>query len=237
MMFGPCRAVVPARQRTRLSVLAIGALAVGAFGCNSFESAVNPTSVVSCQVSASMPAQSLAAAGGRGAFEVSALPECAWSITPSASWISGITPASGQGSHQVTFVAAGNPAPQTRQGEIMVNSLRLTVRQDAAPPPPVPTPTPPGPPSPPTPTCAYSIKPDEIKVGDKGATSRTVDVTTAAGCRWTAVSNTSWITVTSGASGTGSGRVTFNVAANSTNQKRTGTITIASETLRVEQDK
>jgi hypothetical protein len=240
MMFGQGSAILSATQRTCLCVLAIGPLILGAFGCDSFESSATPTSVVSCQVAASMPAQSLAAAGGRGSLDVSALPECAWNVTPSAGWITGVTPASGQGSHQVTFVAAGNPTTQMRQGEILVNSVRLIVRQEAAPPPPPPpppAPTPPPAPPPPAPTCSYSIKPDEIKVGRNGATGRTTDVTTAAGCRWTAVSNATWITATSGTSGTGSGRVTFNVAANGTHEKRTGTMTIAGQTLRVEQDK
>ena len=41
-----------------------------------------------------------------------------------------------------------------------------------------------------------------------------VRVATAAGCGWTAASDAPWVTLLSGASGTGSGRVSYAVAAN-----------------------
>jgi hypothetical protein len=64
-----------------------------------------------------------------------------------------------------------------------------------------------------------------------------VNVTaTGSSCPWTAVSNDSFITVTSGASGTGSGMVGFSVAANPNSGQRTGTITIAGITFSVSQD-
>jgi hypothetical protein len=63
----------------------------------------------------------------------------------------------------------------------------------------------------------------------------TVNVTTTAGCAWTAVSNSAFITVVTGANGNGNGTVTFNVAAN-TGAARTGTLTIAGQTFTVTQD-
>lgn len=44
---------------------------------------------------------------------------------------------------------------------------------------------------------------------------------------WTATSNANWITVTSGAAGTGNGTVSYTVAANPSSSSRTGSITIA----------
>ena len=61
-----------------------------------------------------------------------------------------------------------------------------------------------------------------------------MSVTTSAACTWTATSNASWITVTGGASGTGSGSVTYTAAAND-GAARTGTLTIAGSTLTVTQ--
>jgi hypothetical protein len=55
-----------------------------------------------------------------------------------------------------------------------------------------------------------------------------------AGFSWTATSNDPWITITSGASGTGSGTVSFSVQAN-TGAARTGTIMIAGQTFTIEQ--
>jgi hypothetical protein len=60
-------------------------------------------------------------------------------------------------------------------------------------------------------------------------------VTTAASCAWTVVNNAaSWITLTSAASATGSGNVTFTVATN-TGPARTGTLTIAGQTFTLSQ--
>ncbi|MCD6600073.1 MAG: hypothetical protein J7L19_05855 [Dehalococcoidia bacterium] len=56
------------------------------------------------------------------------------------------------------------------------------------------------------------------------------------GCSWTAVTNESWITITSGSSGTGSGTVNYSVSANSSTSQKTGTMTIAGKTFTVTQD-
>ncbi len=59
-------------------------------------------------------------------------------------------------------------------------------------------------------------------------------MTAGAGCNWTANSNANWITVTSGASGTGNGAVGFIVPPN-LGDARTGTITVAGHTFTVTQ--
>ena len=62
-----------------------------------------------------------------------------------------------------------------------------------------------------------------------------VTLTTTSACAWTAVSNASFITITSGASGSGNGTVNYSVAAN-TGPARMGTMTIAGQTFTVTQD-
>jgi hypothetical protein len=62
----------------------------------------------------------------------------------------------------------------------------------------------------------------------------TVNVSTTAGCAWTAAANASWLHVTSGSSGSGSGQVSYNVDAN-TGGARTGTLTIADKTHTISQ--
>jgi hypothetical protein len=55
-----------------------------------------------------------------------------------------------------------------------------------------------------------------------------VTVTTSAGCNWTAVSNSWFINITSGASGSGSGTVTYSIASNRLSaEAREGSLTIA----------
>lgn len=60
-------------------------------------------------------------------------------------------------------------------------------------------------------------------------------MTASSGCGWTAVSNVSWITITSGSSGSGNGTVGYSVAANSSTSPRQGTLIIAGRTFTVSQ--
>ena len=67
-----------------------------------------------------------------------------------------------------------------------------------------------------------------------GGGSGTIAVNALPGCAWTAVSNAVWITITSGASGSGNGTVGFTVALDRAGL-RTGTITVAGQTFTVTQ--
>lgn len=83
-----------------------------------------------------------------------------------------------------------------------------------------------------TTACAYALgtlSQTFISAGDTGF----VDVQTQAGCSFSSLSNNDFITITSG-DGTGSGTVTFSVAANS-GAARTGTLFIAGQTFTVNQ--
>jgi Putative binding domain, N-terminal/Viral BACON domain len=81
---------------------------------------------------------------------------------------------------------------------------------------------------------APTISPTSQTVVAGGGTG-SVTVTATTGCPWTAASGASWITVTSGANGSGNGTVGFSVAANS-GAARTGTMTIAGRTFTVNQN-
>ncbi len=74
--------------------------------------------------------------------------------------------------------------------------------------------------------CSYAVAPQSLTVPASGATSQSVNVVTSSGCPWTASSNAGFLSITGGASGTGSGSVTFQVPANS-GPTRSGTLTIA----------
>jgi len=68
--------------------------------------------------------------------------------------------------------------------------------------------------------------------GGGGTVSVTASISTAP---WTAVSNAGFIAITSGASGTGNGTVSYSVAANTTASSRQGTMTIAGQTFTITQ--
>lgn len=85
--------------------------------------------------------------------------------------------------------------------------------------------------------CSYSIDSSSADADMNGTIisgSSTINITTSSACAWTAVSNASWITVTSGSSGTGNGSTTYTVAVNA-GGSRTGTITVAGNTFTVNQ--
>ncbi len=72
--------------------------------------------------------------------------------------------------------------------------------------------------------CTYNLTPSTYSTAATAGSS-TFTVNTATGCAWTATSNAAWVTISSGASASGSGTVTFQVAANS-GALRTATITV-----------
>jgi Viral BACON domain len=74
--------------------------------------------------------------------------------------------------------------------------------------------------------CSFSLAPTSNSFGTAGG-SASVNVTTQAGCPWSAYSNDGWISITSGSSGTGSGTVNYSVQSNGNPAARSGSMTIA----------
>ncbi|MCX5885618.1 MAG: DUF1566 domain-containing protein [Proteobacteria bacterium] len=82
--------------------------------------------------------------------------------------------------------------------------------------------------------CTYSISPTSKSFDANGGASSVI-VSTPTGCAWTATSNASWISITSGSNGTGNGVVNYSVSANTNTSSRTGTMTVAEQTFTVTQ--
>jgi hypothetical protein len=86
----------------------------------------------------------------------------------------------------------------------------------------------------PGPPCSYTLTPPSRILSTSTSTGLVV-VAAADGCRWTAVSSASWLTVIAGATGVGNGIVSYNVASNSSVDERIATITVGSSTFAVSQ--
>ncbi len=71
-----------------------------------------------------------------------------------------------------------------------------------------------------TDSCSYSISPSSASFNSAGGTG-TISVTTQSGCPWTAMTGVTWVTITSGSSGTGSGIVSYTVSSNSGSSRAT----------------
>ena len=161
--------------------------------------------------------QSVVAGGGTGSTAVTAPAGCAWTgVSNNTSWLTVTSGASGSGTGTVAFSASANPNTSARTGTLTIGGQTFSVTQAAAP-------------------CTYALLPTSQSVVAGGGTGSTA-VTAPAGCAWTGVSNnTSWLTVTSGASGSGNGTVAFSAAANPNTSARTGTLTIGGQTFSVTQ--
>jgi hypothetical protein len=108
------------------------------------------------------------------------------------------------GAGTVTYTVAANTTGATRTGTLSINNQTFTVTQGAS--------------------CGYVVYPTVRPFRDDGGNGR-FTVVTGSDCPWTATSNAPWITLTA-SSGTGTGRVRYTVAANTTGATRTGTITV-----------
>ena len=192
---------------------------VTSFGCeaaSAVDVTTGPTAVAAaakCQpvLGAS---SSLGADGGSGTVSITTQPECGWTASTQAPWITDLSPTSGQGSGQLAFRAAPNTEPSAREADIVVNNDRVRVVQEAL-------------------RCVFGVRPGNLTFDASGGTTRAA-VSVMDKCAWGASSSAQWITVASGANGSGSGSTTFRVAPN-TGAARSGDITVASQTFRVTQ--
>ncbi len=82
------------------------------------------------------------------------------------------------------------------------------------------------------PTCTYTLSASTASYTSAGGTG-SVTLTSPSGCSWTATSSASWLKVTAGASGSGSGTVSYSVAANTGSASQSATLTISGQTFTV----
>lgn len=82
--------------------------------------------------------------------------------------------------------------------------------------------------------CTYSISPATVSVPNT-ATSGSITVTTQTGCAWSATSASAFLTFQDGVGRTGSGTVTYSIAANIGTTSRTAIATVAGNTFTASQ--
>ena len=157
----------------------------------------------------------LGAPAGSATVSVGAGSGCAWNASTSTSWITITGGSSGNGNGQVAYSVTANPGTSTRNGSITIGGQSFAVTQTGQ-------------------ACTFAISPVSTSVPAAAASSN-VSVDTTAGCSWTASSSASWLSITSGGSGSGDGTVAFNIGANPDLAPRTGTMTIGGQTFTVNQ--
>jgi hypothetical protein len=197
-----------------LTAMVAVVIVLGCESASAVSMTTGPTAAAKCQPQLAGSSNVLAA-GGSGEVNITTQPECAWNAASQAGWITDLTPASGQGSGQLSFHAAANRSPSARTGEIVVNEGRIQVVQEAAP-------------------CVFEVRPGNLSIGPAGGTVA-ANVSALNGCAWSASVDVPWIRVTSGARGNGDGAAMFSVAAN-TGPLRSANISIAGQTFPITQD-
>ncbi|MBX3205946.1 MAG: immunoglobulin domain-containing protein [Labilithrix sp.] len=156
--------------------------------------------------------------GGASSFSVTTGAGCAWTASATASWLNGVT-GSGTSSGTVNYSVDANVGV-ARSAAIQVTatatnaSSSFSVSQGDG--------------------CTASINPSSVTRGAAGGAGSFAITMSSPTCPWTAMSNSPFISGVTG-SGTGSGTINFNVAANP-GVARSGTITVNGLTFTVNQD-
>jgi len=160
--------------------------------------AVTQAGLSDCTATLSANDEIFPAAGGAGTFQVTAASSCDWMAVANVAWITLTDPAGGfgTGSRRVSYSVAANNGDAGRTGTVTVGSRRFAVTQAGAKP------------------CTYSVSPVEYRECFRGAHDVKVTIAADIACPWTAASAVSWLQIISGATGYGSGSITFNIASN-----------------------
>jgi hypothetical protein len=178
--------------------------ATGAFRTAAFVANI-ATKTPFCSDSASPGSAFFYSAGGPANFSVVAPSGCQWTPQASASWIA-VNSYGGPGVGALAINVAANTG-KARTGSVTIGSDRIAITQAKA-------------------GCSYQLSANSLSFPQTGG-HQTIGVTAGAGCQWVATGLPLWLTVTSGASGTGNGTVTLDAAANPFPGSRGGFAAIA----------
>ena len=199
---------------SRTGTLCLLALVVSACSSSSTSTVVAPPPA-RCAVGAAANTTSFPPDGGSGTIEVTTARECSWVVQSEAPWISLPSDAHGQGDGSIRFSIAANADPANRAAAVSVNDVRMQISQGGRP-------------------CEFELSStDETIAAGGGQLTISVDASHA-NCSWSAATEVPWISIASGASQTGDGVLVLQIAPAS-GAPRSGTITVAGQTLTIDQ--
>jgi hypothetical protein len=210
----------PSTNGTGSARVSIGAIAntstaerTGTFTIAGQTVTVTQAPSVSCTYTVSPTSHAASASGGSSSVEVIAPSGCAWSASSNAAWLTIAAGSPGSGRGLLSFAVAANPLTTSRTGTLSVAGGIVTVTQAAA-------------------TCGYVVTPTSHTIAVGGGTALG-SVTTTAGCGWTTGNTASWLTVSSGRSGTGD--YTLTATPNTSTSPRSAVLTVAGTSVSVTQ--
>jgi hypothetical protein len=170
----------------------------------------------SCIYTVSPTLRLMTSAAASSTTAVTAGTGCTWTATSNNTpWLTVTGGASGTANGTVTFAVTANTSTTQRVGTLSVAGHTVTITQSGT-------------------SCSYIVTPLSHTIPAAGGSALST-VTAGTGCAWTATSGATWLTITSGSSGSGNGSVSFTASANTTGTLRSTTLTIAGRTVVVQQ--
>lgn len=154
------------------------------------------TSAPPCTYSLPVGAGDVPSAAGGASFAINAGPNCQWTATSNAAWLT--TSSTGFGNGIVSFKYTLNSTGAARSGTITVGGQTYTVTQFAA--------SAPG-------TCTYTVTPLTVNASAAGG-SATITVKTTSNCAWSVTNPTNGLTVVPPGGSSGTGTAVVNIPAN-----------------------
>lgn len=150
--------------------------------------------------------------GGTGTVSISVAAGVSWTATSNSDWIE-VSPASGLSSGAVTYTVEPNPGVSIRKGSLTIAGQTFTVTQTGT---------------------DVNLSPKEVEKAYSSDIIQ-VQVTALVGTNWAVTPNNPWISVVDDGNGFGDSQITLAVSTNPSFQSRTGTVSIGSATLTIEQ--
>jgi hypothetical protein len=180
--------------------------------------------LAACTVSFSAGSAIVPLSGGFGAVTVAASPaSCPWSASTDSAFVTITGGAAGTGTRTVTYQVAPAASPRAMTMTIAGHTFTLTQTNEV---------------------CRYDVTPASARFSVfPGPESSQISVLTGANCPWTVVSDTYFVAIEAGWSGTGSGTVQYAVQANLPvnprqvhSSPRTALLTVAGKPFIVQQE-
>ena len=144
---------------------------------------------------------------------------CTWSATSDQSWVHNITPSSGTSGATLTYTVDANTTTVARSATITAGQATLTISQVGV-----------------AAACTFSLGYTTRNISASGGTLSVGLTASSQSCSRTAQSNSTFITGVSPTSGNGDANISFTVAANTSASPRSGALSIAGQSLTIDQD-
>jgi uncharacterized repeat protein (TIGR03803 family) len=176
---------------------------------------------LSCSVAPASTTANFGAEGGASNVVITANgTNCVWTAVSHSSFITITAGGSGSGDGTVSYTVAPNTIPFDESGSMAIAGQTFRVTQAAGV----------------SPDCRFTLGPTTIHLPFKGGTKTVKVKSRGTDCEWSAASNDSFIMITSATSGTGNGTVHYTVPGNTNATPLSGTMTIAGQTVTINQD-